>query len=457
MDKAKSLGEAPVSSLIWKFSVPVIVGNIVNALYNVVDSIFVGHGVGEIGLAAVTIAFPLMIILMAVGMFVGAGASALVSIRLGEQKLAEAEQILGNALMLIIVLVILSTGTALWFLDPLLIKLGATPDVLPYTHDFMSVILWGSVFLHIGFGLNGIIQAQGDPRTALKTMLISALLNIILNPLFIFGLHLGIKGSALATVIAQAVAASWVLLYFSRGLGTLKLRVKNLVLRWRIILGIAKIGVSIFLMQISNSVVMLLINNSLIVYGGAVAVASFGIINRITMLLLMPVLGITQGAQPIIGYNFGARQYERVVQSLKIALTVATGICIGGFILVQVFAAEVILLFNGGPEMVKVGTDGLRTFLLMLPLISLPTVGGNYFQAVGKAGYSIVLNLLRQVILLIPLVLLLPRFFGLQGVWMAAPFSDFTAAAVTGIFLLSELKKLKNKQPDLAQENSGEG
>jgi len=443
VDKAKLLGESRITSLLWRFSVPAIVGNLVNALYNVVDSIFVGQGVGEIGLTAVTIAFPLMLILIAIGMFVAAGTSALVSMRLGEQKLEEAEFILGNALTMIIVLITVSTSLALWFLDPLLITFGATPDVLPYAHDFMSIILWGSAFLHIAFGLNNVIQAQGDPGTALKTMLISALINIILNPLFIFGMHLGVKGSALATVISQAVAAIWVLAYFIKGRGSLKLRVKCLALRKAIVVDISKIGVSVFLMQISNSVVMVLINNSLVVYGGELAVAAYGIINRMVMLLMMPVMGIVQSAQPIIGYNYGARYYGRVIQTIRIALAVATMLCIGGFIVVQVFATEIVCLFNGGPELVKIGSRGLKIFLLMLPLISLPMVGGTYFQAVGKASYSIVLNLLRQVLLLIPLVIFLPPMFGLVGIWAAAPISDVTATGLTILLLFKELKKLK--------------
>lgn len=443
MEKAKLLGESRVSTLLWQFSVPAIVGNVVNALYNVVDSIFVGHGVGEIGLTAVTIAFPLMLLLIAIGMFVAVGASTLVSLRLGENKRAEAELILGNAVTMIIVLVTVSTSLALWFLDPLLILFGATTEVLPYAHDFMSIILWGSVFLHISFGLNGVIQAQGDPKTALKTMLISALLNIVLNPLFIFGMHLGIKGSALATVISQGVAAIWVLGYFIGGFGTIQLRLKCLALSKSIILGISKIGISAFLMQISNSVVMILINNSLVVYGGELAVAAYGIINRMVMLLLMPVFGIIQSAQPIIGYNYGAKYYDRVVQTIRLALTVSTGFCVVGFVVVQVFAREIVFLFNGGLALAEVGAQGLRIFLLMFPIISITTVGGMYFQATGKASYSIVLNLLRQVILLIPLVLVLPPFFGLMGIWMAAPVSDCIATMLAGVLLFREMKKLR--------------
>lgn len=313
MDKSVALGEQKISTLLWYYSVPAIIGMVVNALYNVVDSIFVGQGVGEIGLIAVTIAFPLMMILMAVGMFVGLGAASLVSIRLGEQDKAGAELILGNALTMVIGLVVITTAAALWFLEPLLLFLGATPDVLPYAKSFMTIILAGSVFMHISFGLNGIIRAQGDPKTALLTMLIGAVLNTILNPLFIFGLHWGIEGSAWATVCSQAVATVWVMTYFIKGTGTLQLKRRYLAVQSEVMTGIAKIGLAPFLLQIGNSLVIVVLNFSLMTYGGALAIAAFGIINRVLMLMLMPVMGISQGAQPIIGYNYGAGNYRRGV------------------------------------------------------------------------------------------------------------------------------------------------
>ncbi|MBP2651762.1 MAG: mepA [Firmicutes bacterium] len=443
MDKAKVLGENKIPSLLWKFAAPSIVGNVVNVMYNIVDSIFVGYGVGEIGLAAVAIAFPVMMFLMGFGMLVGVGASTLVSIRLGEQKKNEADIILGNAVSLILVLVIVTTSVALWFLDPLLVASGATPDVLPYARDFVSIILLGSVFMHMTGSLNGVIQAQGDPKTASATMVLSGIINIVLNPLLIVGLNMGIKGSAIATVIAQAASAIWVLVYFIRGNGTLRLHVKNMAMQFKIIVDIVKIGSSLFLMQISNSVVMFLLNNGLTVYGGSLAVASFGVINRMTMLVMMPVMGLTQAAQPIIGYNYGAQKYARVLETLKLVLKIAVGVGIVGLCLLEVFAGDVIRLFNGGPEMVEIGSVGLRIFLMMLPLICFQVIGSSYFQAVGKAGYTIILNLLRQVILLIPLVVIMPRFFGLMGIWAAAPISDFLASIVTGVLLAWELRKLQ--------------
>ena len=445
MDKSNVLGEKKVSTLLWSYSGPAIIGMVVNALYNVVDSIFVGRGVGEIGLVAVTLAFPLMMILMGVGMFVGLGAGALISIRLGQKDKPGAELILGNALMLVIILVLVSTSLSLWFLDPLLVLLGATPDVMPYARDFSTIILGGSVFMHVSFSLNNLIRAQGDPKTALRTMLIGALLNTVLNPLFIFVFHMGIKGSAWATVAAQAVATVWVLSYFIKGTGTMRLKKMNLRIRRDIVLEIARIGMAPFLLQMGASLVMVVLNFKLLTYGGGLAVAAFGIVNRVLMLIMMPVMGISQGAQPIIGYNFGAGNYRRVIEVMKLATVSATGLCVLGFLGVQVFAEQIVRLFNGNLELVQLGSTGLRLYLLLLPLIGFQLIGANYYQAVGKAGYAIVFNLLRQIVLLIPMVYILSSFLGLTGVWLAGPVSDLGAAIATAWFMVRELKGLRQK------------
>ena len=328
MDKSTALGETEVAPLLWRFSVPAVIGVLVNAFYNVVDSIFVGQGVGEIGLTAVAIAFPITIVLLAIGMLVGLGAASLISLKLGENDKDGAEFVLGNAVSMIIGLVLFSTLLALHYLEPMLLYLGATPDVMPYATDFARIILAGSVFMHISFGLNASIQAQGDPKTSLKTMLIAALLNTILNPLLIFGFGLGIKGSAWATVIAQAVASVWVLSYFIRGAGTLKLRLRYLAVRSNIMLGIAKIGLAPLIMQLCASLIVVIFNFSLLKYGGVLAVAVFGVVSRIQMLAIMPVIGISQGAQPIIGYNYGAGQYRRVLKTIQLAGVAAVALCL---------------------------------------------------------------------------------------------------------------------------------
>lgn len=443
MSQTTALGSEPIAPLLWRFSLPAITGMVVNALYNVVDSIFVGQGVGETALTAVTIAFPLMTVLMGLGMFVGLGAASLVSLNLGARNEAGAERILGNALTMLCLLMLPTTLLALLYLEPLLLWLGATPEVLPYALDFAGIILGGSLFMHISFGLNGIIRAQGDAKTALGTMLIAAGLNLILNPLFLFVLHWGIRGSAWATVLSQAVSAIWVLAYFLRGGGALRLRWPCLALRYSVVLAIARIGLAPFLLQLGSSLVIVIFNFTLLAYGGVLAVAAFGIINRVLMLLLMPVIGISQGAQPIIGYNYGAGAYPRVLETVKLATAGATAVCLAGFAAVQLGNEALIRLFNGSEELVRLGAQGLQLFLLMLPLIGFQIIGANYFQAVGKAKYAIVFNLLRQLILLIPLVYLLPPWLGLAGIWLAGPLADAGAALLTGCFLLREMRLLR--------------
>jgi putative MATE family efflux protein len=443
MNATQALGQEPVGKLLWKFSLPAIVGMLVNALYNVVDSIFVGHGVGEVGLTAVTIAFPIMLVLLAFGMLIGVGSSTLVSIRLGEHNKGEAEHILGNALTMIAVFSLVLSGIGLLWLDPLLIALGAEPEVLPYARTFTRIVLAGNVFMHVGFGLNTIIRAEGNPRLAMATMLISAILNTLLNPLFLFVMKLGIGGSALATVISQLVSSVWVLSHFLSKASVLKLRLHNLRPNWRIIKDIVAIGMSPFFMQLAASVVTIIYNFGLIRYSGDLGVAAMGIVNRVTMLMLMPIFGISQGAQPIIGYNYGAQQYDRVFEAVKKAIYAASGISLVGFLLVQVFPYQIVGLFNSNPQLIELGSRGLRIMLSMLPIIGFQVIAAQYFQAVGKAKYALLFTMSRQVLILIPMILLLPTIFGLTGIWLAGPAADVAAAVLTGAFLYWELRTLK--------------
>jgi len=444
MESAAFLGEERIAPLLWRFSIPAIAGMVVTALYNVVDSIFVGQGVGEIALTAVTIAFPVMTFLMAVGMLVGVGAGTMVSLRLGEQKRDEAEMILGNALTLIAILLVFTTGVFLYFLDFILVDfLGVTPDVLPYAKDFISIILLGSVFMHIGFGLNNIIRAQGDPHTALKTQLIAAVVNIILNYLFVFVIYWGVKGAALATILAQATAAVWVVYYFTYGPGILRFRWHCLILRKGIVKDIFRIGIAPFLMQVVASAVMIVLNVRIQLFGGTTGVAAYGVINRVQMLLLMPIVGISQGAQPIIGYNYGARKYKRVLQTLKMAITAAVLVGIMGFFFAEFFPQNIIRVFNNSALLASMGVPGMRIFLFMSPIVGFQIISANYFQATGKPIYSIIFSMLRQLIVFIPLIYILSNYWGLLGIWLASPLSDLASAIVTGICLRQDVKREK--------------
>lgn len=443
MDRSKQLGEGSVGKLLWKFSIPAIVGMLVNALYNIIDRIFVGKGVSELAITATTVAFPIMNIIMAFGMLIGIGAAATVSIKLGQQNRKEAEHILGNAFVLIIIASILVTVFGLIYQVPLLKLLGASKEALPLAKDFSTIILFGAVLQNIGFGLNSIIRSEGNPKMAMITMLIGAILNTIFNPIFIFGFHLGIRGSALATIVSQTVCSIWVFSYFTGKKSSLKLTRKNMKLSPHIVLQIFAIGMSPFFMQIAASIINIVLNNDLAFYGGDKAIAAIGIITSVTMLILMPIFGINQGSQPIIGYNYGAKNYDRVKKTLKLAILWASSICIVGFIIVQLFPKAIINVFsNADAELLNIGSSGLRIFLAMLPIIGFQIVSSNYFQAVGKSIISIFLSLTRQVIVLLPLLLILPRYLHLTGVWMAGPTADFISSLITAIFIYRELRHL---------------
>jgi putative MATE family efflux protein len=461
MDRARQLGEERIGALLLQFSIPAIIGMLVNALYNVIDRIFVGQGIGSLGIAGVTIGFPLMIVQMAFGVLIGIGANSLISIRLGEGKKEEAELIMGNATVLLVSVSVLLTIAGLIFLDPLLKAFGASAAVLPYARDYLSVILYGAIAQSISFGMNNFIRADGNPRVAMATMLLGAVLNFIFAPLFIFHFGWGMKGAGWATVAAQTIAGIWVVLYFLGKGSMLKLRLANLRLRKPIMLAIIAIGSAPFAMQIAASVINVLLNKSLADFGGDLAISAMGIVGSIAMLILMPIFGINQGAQPIIGYNYGARLYGRVRRTLKLAIVAATAVTVIGFVLTRVFPEEIIALFSPEDhELIGLGAEMLQVFLIMLPLIGFQVVGANYFQATGKPQQAMVLSLSRQVLFLIPAVLILPHFFGLRGVMAAGPVADFLASLVTAIWLGMELKQLgrqHSEQMALRPEPAGNG
>lgn len=446
MDRTQELGKEKISKLLVKFSIPAIVGMVVNSLYNVVDRIFIGQGIGSLGIAGITIGFPIMLVSMAFAMMIGIGATSLISIKLGEQKQKEAELVLANAMILLIIISLLFAGLGLTFLDSLLHFFGASETVLPYASQYMQIILSGTVFMAIGFGMNNFIRAEGNPRVAMYTMLIGAILNTILDPIFIFLLDWGIRGAAFATILSQAATSLWVLYYFFSGSSRLRIIKANFKLIPAVVARIMVIGLPPFTMQIAASVLTVILNNSLSTYGGDVAIAAMGIINTISMLILMPIFGINQGSQPIIGFNYGARQYDRVKETLKLAIIAATMIVTIGFFVTRIIPQQLIMLFNReDQELIALGTEAVRVFLIGLPIIGFQIVGANYFQAVGKPTQAMILSLSRQVLVLIPLVIFLPKYFGLYGLLYAGPLSDMVSFLVTGFWLLMEMRYLDNK------------
>jgi len=455
MTKKLDIGNGDIDKLLWEFSLPAIIGVLVNALYNIIARIFVGRSMGSVAIAATTVAFPIMITVMAVAMLISVGATALISIRLGQHKKQEAEKIAGNATLLLILLPLILLGIYFLFSDPILTLFGASQEVLPYARDYINIIMMGVVPGAVSFGMSNFIRAEGNPRIAMLTQIIGAVVNIILCYVFIFHLGLGIKGAALGTIIAQTVSAAWVLSYFLQGRSQIKIRLKNLKPQLSIVVKIVAIGFAPFAMQMANSVQQTILNKTLMAYGGDLALSAVGIVMSVAMLLIMPIVGISQGAQPLIGYNYGARQFDRVQETLKKGIMAGMFLAGLGYILVQTCAIPIVALFSkGDTALTQLAAHALVTFLAVFPIVGFQIVGANYFQAVGKPVQSTILSLSRQVLFLIPLLLILPNFWGIEGVWRTIPIADFLSATLTASFLFYEIREMKKKQSaDVVQSN----
>lgn len=446
MDRSKQLGEDKVSKLLIRFSIPAIVGMLVNALYNVVDRIYIGHGVGYLGIGATTIAFPIMLIMMAFSMLIGLGANSLVAIRLGQNRKEEAQGIFGNALVLLILTSLVLSTTGLIFLKPFLKLLGTSEEILPYALDYLGIILIGGVFQSVGMGMNNFIRSEGNPKIAMYTMLAGAVTNTVLDPIFIFVFDWGMKGAALATIISQAASAAGVLLYFFKGKSLLKITIKNLRLKLSYVVKIISLGAAPFAMQIAASVLNFIMNANLGAYGGDIAISGMGIVNGIVTLIIMPIFGINQGVQPIIGYNYGAKKYDRVKEAYKLAVVFATVIVVIGWTATRLFPAQMVYLFNKkDTELIDFGIFAIKRFLIFFPIVGFQIVSSNYFQAIGKPRHSALLGLSRQVLILIPALIILPKFFGLEGVLAAGPLADLVSSIITGIFIIIEMKRLDSR------------
>lgn len=447
MSRQEELKSKNIGILLLKFSIPAMVGMMVNALYNVVDRIFVGK-IGYLAMTGIGLNLPIMTVLMAFSMLVGIGAAARISIKLGEGRKEEAEHILGNAVVLLIVNMLILSCVLLLTKGKLLYLLGASKDTFHYADDYITIILFGAVFQSVGFGLNHCMRAEGQPAKAMVTMLIGAILNMILDPLFIFGFDMGIRGAAYATVFSQFVSMLWVVSHFLSQKSLLRLSAVNFKLDRSIVWSILSIGMSPFSIQVAASIVGVIANNALRTHGGDVAIGAMTIVNSLAIFIVMPIFGINQGAQPIIGFNYGAKQYDRVKETWKFAILGATTISTSGFLLTHFATEQMVRLFNDDPQLMKVASEGLKTMLVMMPIIGFQIVSSNYFQAVGKAHKAMFLSVLRQVILLVPLLLILPRIFGLKGIWFSGPISDFVAAVITAVFVYREMRMLNQLQSE---------
>jgi putative MATE family efflux protein len=455
-DRTEALGKGAIGKLLLRFSIPAIIGMVVNALYTVVDRIYIGRGVGSLGIAGATVGFPIVNFGLALSLLTGIGTTALVSIRLGEKKTEEAEKIMGAGFAAGIVLALAMTVAGILFLTPLLRLFGASKDVLPYAVSYMRIILLGNVFMTMGMALNSLIRAEGNPLKAMLTMIIGAVLNVILDPIFIFVFHWGIRGAAIATVLSQMTTAVWVLSHFISGKSVLKLRLENIRFRPALIKNLMYIGMSPFAMHTAGSLLNAVLTRRLVRYGGDVAVSGMGIIISLSMLMMMPVLGINQGAQPIIGYNFGARRFDRVKKTLALTLVSSTLLLSSIYVLINISPRFVISFFN--PEdtaLIDFGARAIRTFLLFIPLIGVQMASGHYFMSTGNPKMAMVLTLSRQVLFLIPLVLVLPLFFGLSGILYAGPIADGLSLCVAGILLYREIAHLGRRHTAESMESAG--
>lgn len=443
MEKVNELGNAKIGRLMLKFFIPAFVGVFVNALYNIVDRIFIGQGVSAEALSGISVVFPIMLIMMGFGMLIGIGSGVYVSINLGRKNRERAEKTLGTGFTLMVLVSVLIMILIYIFKVPILRSFGSTEETFTFANDYLNIILAGTPFMIIGFSMNNIIRSEGNARIAMYSMLISAGTNIILDPIFIFWLDMGVKGAAYATVISMFILTVWVVAHFVGKQSVIKLKRRNINIRWDISYEIVAIGMAPFTMQIANSVVQGLINRKLIVFGGDLAVGAMGIINSVMSLIIMAIVALNMASQPIIGYNFGAKSVVRVKETLRISLIGATIIAMVSFVLVESMPGLLVQLFNtDSPELYSISVHGLRLVLLALPVIGFQVVASHFFQAVGKARIAMFVTLFRQVIGLIPLLFILPEFYGITGIWLAYPLADLMAAIVVSVFLIRAWKKL---------------
>ena len=439
------LGYGNIRKLLWQYSIPSIIAMIATSLYSIIDSIFIGHGVGAMALAGLSISFPFMNLAAAFGSLIGVGAAAMMSVRLGAKDYRSAEEILGNLVLLNVITGLLFSSVCFIFLDPILYFFGASEATLPYARDFMKILLYGNVLTHLYFGLNGLMRSSGYPRKAMITVLISVFANVILAPIFIFYFHWGIKGAALATMLAQTSAFIYELCHFFNKKNFIHFKPNIFVLKKDIVYGIISIGIAPFLLNACASIIVIIVNRKLLLYGGDMAVGAFGVVNRLAMLFVMIVLGLTQGMQPIVGYNYGAKQYDRVIKAFRLTVLIATLLTTIGFVLGELFPTAMVSLFTSDAELMHLSKIGLQISVAVFPIVGFQIVVGQFFQSIGKAKEAVFLSLSRQMLFLFPLLLIIPHFWELNGVWMSMPISDFMATIVAAILISRQLNKLKKE------------
>ena len=443
-----SLGTDNLGKLLVRYAVPAIVATVTSALYNITDSIFIGQGVGPLAMTALGICMPIMSITAAFGAMVGVGGSALASIRLGQGNKAAAFRILGNIVLLNIIFGVATMAFCLLFLDKLLFLFGASEATIGYAHEYMEILLWGNVVTHLYLGLNAILRSTGYPTKSMVVMLISVGVNCVLDPLFIFGFDWGIAGSSYATVIAQTTALIYELVHFANPKNFLHFRRSIFRLRKDITLKIISIGMAPFLVQSCASLVSMLNNNALKEYGSDLHIGAFSIVNRIALLFIMFVNGLNQGMQPIVGYNYGAKLYDRVLKILRMGIGLGVAITTTGFLCAELMPRVIAGFFADGStpmgrELIELAAHAMRVVMMAMPIVGFQIVAANFFQSIGKPQRAIALSITRQVIFLVPLLIFMPRVWGIEGVWYCMPIADVASAILAGVLLALQVRKLR--------------
>lgn len=453
---SKALGEENIAKLLKRLSVPAMMGMIVNALYNFVDTVFLGQFVGVDAIGALAISFPIQMIIMGFGTMIGIGAASAASRALGAKEIEKADHIVGNAFLSIFIIGILLITFGREFLNPILSLFGATDTLLPLAHDYMNIILMGSIFLTISMVSNNVIRAEGNAKVAMISMMIGTGFNIILDPIFIELLGFGIRGAAIATVLGQIFAFLYVTNYFYRGKSNFKIMPHHLKPNIEYLTEIFTVGFPTFMRQIAGSILAIVVNNSLGFYGGDLAISVYGVINRVLMFILMPMFGIVQGFQPIASFNYGAKNFKRVIEVLKVSLKFLIIYSTIGVIIIQLFPGLIIKMFNNDTELIRLGKVAIRIVTIMIPFVGIQILSASLFQAIGKAKPALIVSMSRQTLFLIPLVLLLPKLnnLGLIGIYAAFPLADILAIALSVYLLKREVQSLKSKSLVLETETT---
>lgn len=433
------LGTENIGQLLIRYALPAIIAMTAASLYNITDSIFIGHGVGALALTGLGITFPLMNLSAAFGSMVGIGASTLLSIRMGQKDYQTSKMILGNVVILNVIVGIILGIITIVFLKPILFFFKANEETLPYAYDFMLIIMAGNVFTHLYYGLNAMLRSSGSPMKAMFATIATVVINLILNPLFIFGFGWGIRGSALATITSQILVLGWQIYFFSNKNYFIHFQKGVFKLKKKIVRDSLAIGMSPFLLNAASCLIIFLITQQLLKYGGNDAVGAYTIVNRVAFLFIMIIVGLNQGMQPIASYNFGADLQGRVREVLKKTMLIATLVMVWGFIIVEIFPRQVASIFTTKKELIDFAAVGLRWVFLCYPIVGFQMVTAVFFQCIGRVSKSIILSLTRQVLILIPLLLIIPNYFGVTGVWVTMPIADFISAILTAILLKREL------------------